>query len=147
MIKLTGFIKGRFTGENIPLIDSLITFCADKNTPSLLYLFLSLEKAFDPLEWPFVRKELAKLCFGQSLILGENVFYSGAESCVLNNGWAANFFNLSRGVRQGCPLSLYLLVISAEILANAFRANPNIKGVLFQKRPKISYASMLMTPL
>jgi len=80
MIKLTGFIKGRFTGENIPLIDSLITFCADKNTPSLLYIFLSLEKTFNTLERPFVRKELRKLCFGQSLIHRVNVFYSGAEA-------------------------------------------------------------------
>ena len=53
----TGFIKGRFIGENIRLIDSLINFCAEKNTPGLL-LFLDFEKAFDTLEWPFIRKVL-----------------------------------------------------------------------------------------
>ena len=91
----TGFIKGRFIGENIRLIDSLINFCAEKNTPGLL-LFLDFEKAFDTLEWPFIRKALQHLDFGQSLIDWINVFYSGAESCVLNNGWAGNFFKLSR---------------------------------------------------
>ena len=125
----TGFIKGRFIGENIRLIDSLINFCAEKNTPGLL-LFLDFEKAFDTLEWPFIRKALQHFGFGQSLIHWINVFYSGAESCVLNNGWAGNFFKLSRGVRQGCPLSPYLFIISAEILANAIRANPNIKGII-----------------
>ena len=45
----TAFIKGRIIGENIRLIDSLINFCAEKNTPGLL-LFLDFEKAFDTLE-------------------------------------------------------------------------------------------------
>ena len=111
------------------MIDSLINFCAEKNIPGLL-LFLDLEKAFDTLEWPFIRKALQHLGFGQSLIHWINVFYSVAESCVLNNGWAGNFFKLSRSVRQGCPLSSYLFIISAEILANAIRANPNIKGII-----------------
>jgi len=53
----TGFIKGRFIGENIRLTDSLINFCAEENTSGLL-LFLDLEKAFDTLEWPFIRKSL-----------------------------------------------------------------------------------------
>jgi len=57
-------------------------------------------------------------------------FTAVPNGCVLNNGWAGNFFKLSWGVRQGCPLSPYLFIISAEILANAIRANPNIKGII-----------------
>ena len=33
------------------------------------------------------------------------VFYTDISSCVTNNGFASPFFNLNRGVRQGCPLS------------------------------------------
>ena len=50
-------MKGRFIGENIRLIDSLITYTASKNIPGLL-LFLDFEKAFDTLEWSFMRKVL-----------------------------------------------------------------------------------------
>ena len=50
----TGFIKGRFIGENIRLIDYIISFCEKKNTPGLL-LFVDFEKAFDTLEWSFVQ--------------------------------------------------------------------------------------------
>jgi len=73
---------------------------------------------------------LQHLGFGQSLIHWINVFYSGAESCVLNNGWAGNFSKLSWGVRQGCPFFPYLLIISAQIRANAILADPNIKGII-----------------
>ena len=50
----TGFIKGRFVGENIHLIGSVICHAKEKNIPGLL-LFLHFEKAFDTMEWSFIR--------------------------------------------------------------------------------------------
>ena len=44
----TGFIKGRFIGENIRLIDSIINYTANENIPGLI-LLLDFEKAFDTL--------------------------------------------------------------------------------------------------
>ena len=57
------------------------------------------------------------------------VFYNKTESCILNNGWASNFFETQRGVRQGCPLSPYLFILAAEVMAKAIRNNTNIKGI------------------
>ena len=45
----TGFLKGRFIGENIRLTDSVINFTAAKNIPGLL-VFLDFEKASFHLE-------------------------------------------------------------------------------------------------
>ena len=57
------------------------------------------------------------------------VFYNKTESCILNNGWASNFFETQRGVRQGCPSSPYLFILPAEVMAKAIRNNTNIKGI------------------
>ena len=51
----TGFMKGRFIGDNIRLIDEIIDYTAEENLPGLL-LFLDFEKALDTVEWNLIRK-------------------------------------------------------------------------------------------
>ena len=55
--------------------------------------------------------------FGPQLRQWITVLYNNISSCVLNNGFATKHFNLSRGVRQGCPLSGILFVICVETLS------------------------------
>ena len=77
----TGFIRDRFIGENIRLIDSVINYTKAKNMPGLL-LFLDFEKTFDTPEWPFIRKTFENFGFGPSLLNWLKVFYSNSESCI-----------------------------------------------------------------
>ena len=71
----TGFLKGRFIGENIRLIDSVVNYTAAKNIPGLL-LFLDFEKAFDTLEWSFIQKALISFGFGPSFVQWFKTFYN-----------------------------------------------------------------------
>lgn len=55
--------------------------------------------------------------------------YKGATSKVINNGYLSKPITLERGMKQGCPLSPYLIIIAIEILAERIRSNENIRGL------------------
>lgn len=124
----TGYIKGRYIGENVRLISDIISYTATKNLPGLA-VFLDFEKAFDSMEWNFLTKVLDKYNFGPDFKNWIETFYCNVTSCVTNNGFASDFFLLERGVRQGCPLSGMLFVLGIEILALAIKQNSKIEGI------------------
>ena len=41
----------------------------------------------------------------------------------------SSYFKLSKGIRQGCPISVTLFLLIIEIIAIIFRQSDNIKGV------------------
>ena len=55
--------------------------------------------------------------------------YSDVESGIINGGYVTNYFKVSRGVRQGCPLSPILFILSAELLAQKIRQSSKSKGI------------------
>ena len=124
----TGYIKGRFIRQNVRLIADIIE-CRDTLDISGIALFLDFKKAFDNLEWNFIIKALETFGFGAPLIQWVKIFYKNIQSCVINNGYATPFFELQRGVRQGCLLSGILFVIAVEILANSIRDDQSIMGI------------------
>ena len=53
----TGFLKKQFIGENIRLLDSIINYTNTERIPGLLF-FVDFEKAFDSVQWSFIKKTL-----------------------------------------------------------------------------------------
>jgi archaellin len=124
----SGYIKGRFIGDNIRTITDIIEFTSLKNMPGII-AFLDFEKAFDSISWNFLLKCLQTYNFGERFIKWVKIMYTDIESCVTNNGYSSSFFNLSRGIRQGCPLSALLFILVVETLAIKIRHSPSIKGI------------------
>ena len=59
---------------------------------------------------------MKKMGFSEKIINWLVVLYRNIESLCLVNGFLTEPFNVERGVRQGCPLSMLLYVIFQEPL-------------------------------
>ena len=91
----TGFIQGRYMGENTRLLYDLINHTEQKEIPGLL-LLIDFEKAFDSLSWSFIRKSLKFLNFGESFRRWIDVFYKGISSAVIQCGHISSWFQIGR---------------------------------------------------
>ena len=125
-----GYIKGRYIGENLRTILDIFEFTATKANPGIA-VFLDFEKAFDTVSWKFMLKALNRFNFGENFIKWVNVIYCEPLCCVTNNGYSSTFFETTRGIRQGCPISALLFIIVAEIMSINIRNDDKIHGLLF----------------
>ena len=102
-----GYMKNRFCGENTRLIADVMEFCKIKNS-SCIILLVDFEKAFDTVNWSLLNKTIIRYGFGKSFRKWLSILYKNSESCVKNNEHVSSFFKLSKGIRQGCPISALL---------------------------------------
>jgi hypothetical protein len=123
-----GFMKNRNIGENLRLLYDTLVYTKEKEIPGLL-LSIDFFKAFDCVSWSFIQKALTKFNFGNDIKKWVFTFYSNITSCVHVNGQYSKWFSPERGTRQGDPLSPYLFLICAEIMAIMIRENITIKGI------------------
>ena len=121
-------VPGRFIGENVAFLRDVVDYASLSGIECAI-LSLDQEKAFDRVDWGFLKATLVKMGFGPSFSGWIDMFYKGSQSAVNVNGHISSFFSLSRGVRQGCLLSPLLYVLVAEVLACNIRCHPDIPGL------------------
>ena len=97
-------------------------------------MFLDFEKAFDTISWEFLFQTLKHFNFGDNLIKWIKLIYNKPLCCLNNNLYASQFFELTRGVRQGCPISALLFILVAEIMSIKIRENKDIQGLTFNNK-------------
>uniref|UniRef100_A0A8K9UVS9 Reverse transcriptase domain-containing protein n=1 Tax=Oncorhynchus mykiss TaxID=8022 RepID=A0A8K9UVS9_ONCMY len=124
----TGFIRDRYSSDNIRRLFDIIDQVNAQKTPVLL-ASLDAEKAFDRMEWNFLFSVLEKFNMGPNFIKWIKSLYSHPNAMVTTNGLNSDRCPLERGTRQGCSLSPLLYLLGAEPLAELIRSNPSIMGV------------------
>ena len=127
----SGFLKGRYIGDNLRQLMEIIEHYDKSQEPGLIFV-ADLEKAFDKLSHDFIFKTLSYYNFGHSFIRWVKVLNKHTSCKIINNGYISESVSLERGVKQGCPLSPYLFIAAIEILASKVRSNTRIRGLNIQ---------------
>ena len=120
--------KNRNIINNALNLNSILSYAKQNNKPVSL-ISLDNEKAFDRVERNFILKTLQKFNFPPNFIQWFNIIYFYTTSKILVNGTFTNPVQITRGVRQGCPLSMLLYILSLEPLLFKVNFNIFIKGI------------------
>ena len=122
------YIKKRFIGEGIKLIEGVIEYVKEKSLSGYM-LAVDFLKAFDSYEWEFWEMVLRVFGFPDCFIQLLKRHYKNITSCVVNGGSSTNYFSIKRGVKQGDPPSGLVFILGIELLAIKVRSNRMIEGI------------------
>ena len=130
-----------FIGENVAFLRDVVSYASETNCP-LAILSLDQEKAFDRVDWSFLYSTLSKMGFGPVFIWWVRLLYTDIQSSVFLNVYTTKPFKPSRGVRQGCPLSPLLYILTMEVLVVNIRNNFDIIGLRIPNFPNLPVLSL-----
>ena len=123
-----GFQKGKYIGEAIALAQLSAAYCAKQSSPGLL-LFHDGELAYDLVQWDWLQEVMTSMNIPKAFRDMVGLIFTDTTSQVKVNGVLSPAFSLRNGVKQGCPLSPYLYIISLQPLLDAIAADGAIRGV------------------
>ena len=123
-----GFVAGRQLEDAVMMCQMAIDYLAI-NHESAYLVMLDQEKAFDRVDPTYLLDVLRAYKIPEYLINWVSIIYSLVPTKLCINGQVTESILLKSGVRQGCPLSPLLFVLSIEPLANLIREHPEYQGV------------------
>lgn len=128
------FITGRSISDNILITQELLRgYNSDYISPRCM-LKLDIQKAFDTISWHSIAAVMSRMNIPKPFIAWTYTCISTAHFSVLRNGCSHGFFDSTRGIRQGDPISGLLFILVMEIL-NALLKEQVDEGKL-QLHPK-----------
>lgn len=121
-------VPGRDIVDNVFCMRDLIHHAESSNSPGAILKFDQM-KAFDRVDHKYLLNTLRAFRFGDNFVKWISILYNQVQSNVKINGFLSDSVLIKRSVRQGCPLSAMLYVLSAEPLNAAIKLNHNIHGI------------------
>ncbi|OQR82339.1 hypothetical protein ACHHYP_20797 [Achlya hypogyna] len=120
----SGFAKGRCIHDNICLVQSLQAHVSADADSEGYATFLDFSKAFDRVEWRFLFDCMDQCGLPPEFTRWIQLLYTDPVVFLFLNGHRAPPLRPNRGVKQGCPLSALLFVLTIEPLGQLLRSQP-----------------------
>ena len=128
------FLKGQFMADNINLMQELLRRYGRKRVSPRCTIKIDFRKAFNKVQWPFLRDLLQLLRFSARFVHLVMKCVETASYSVCINGNLFGFFQGKCGVRQGDPLSPYLFIICMEYFSRLQKSNTQHSGFHFHPK-------------
>jgi hypothetical protein len=123
----TGFIPGRSIFSNIRLSQVMIDY-AEAMEEDRVIIALDQEKAYDKVDHMYLWRTLEEFGIPEHFIQLVKSLYKTAYTTVIINGVMSKTFKVTRGVRQGDPLSCLLFNLAIEPLACMLQQSEKVQG-------------------
>lgn len=121
-----GFIPGRSIFDQTQLAHLMIDY-AEATEENGVIVALDQEKAYDRIDHEYMWLTLEKFEIPKQTIRTIQALYEHAETSAVINGVISSPFRVTRGVRQGDPMSCLLFDLAIEPLACMIRKS-NLQG-------------------
>jgi len=104
------FLGGRMMADNINLVREFLRHYGMKRASPRCLMKIDFKKAFDSVQWDFIRELLRMLGFSNHFVHLIMKYVKTTSFSVAVNGSLYGFFSRKSGVRQGDPLFSYLFI-------------------------------------